>query len=186
MNPRAIGTVLGISIAVLSPSGGAAVIVPATGIAGVRLGMTQAQVRAVLGPPRSVVRDATELGPFTRFRYRRLDVVFFRHTRATAVFTTRTRERTTTGVGVGSTEAAIATGVPGAICRGPARSRVCEVGDPSRKAARITMFDLRGGRVWQAGVYIEFRGSEARRASADFPDEPGAGSRAGVPPPARW
>jgi hypothetical protein len=149
-----------LAAALLAPSAAGGVVVPGKSIAGVRLGMTQAGVRAVLGRPLRVVRDATELGPFTQYRYRRLDVIFFRHTRATGIFTTRTRERTRTGVGMGSTEAAVLAGVPGAACRAPARFRVCEVGDPSRRGARITMFDLRAGRVSQIGVYIELRGSE--------------------------
>lgn len=155
---RRLGAAVVLSLALMPASGAVGLVVPAKSVAGVRLGMTQAQVRAVLGPPPRVVRDATELGPFTQFRYRRLDVIFFRHTRVTSLITTRTAERTAAGVGVGSTEAAVVAGVPGVACRGAANTRACEVGDPSRKGARVTAFDLRAGRVWQVAVYIELRG----------------------------
>jgi len=179
---RITGALAGAAVAaaLLAAPAAEAAVAPGKGIAGVRLGMTQAGVRAVLGRPLRVVRDTTELGPFTQYRYRRLDVIFFRHTRATGIFTTRTLERTARGVGVGSTEAAVLAGVPGATCRGPARLRVCEVGDPSRRGARVTLFDLQGGRVSQVGVYVELRGSEAARSRVtDRAPRPGAA-------PERW
>jgi hypothetical protein len=81
-----------------------AAIVPQRGIAGVRLAMTRAQVRAVLGAPAAAFHGRNEFGTFTVYRYRGLRVTFQGNRTATAILTTRTTERTAAGVGVGSTE----------------------------------------------------------------------------------
>ena len=71
-----------------------AAIVPQRGIAGVRLEMTKAQVRAVLGAPRRAVHGSNEFGSFTVYRYRGLRVTFQGSRTVTAILTTSTGERT--------------------------------------------------------------------------------------------
>ena len=128
-----------------------AAIVPQRGIAGVRLEMTKAQVRAVLGAPRRAVHGSNEFGSFTVYRYRGLRVTFQGNRRVTDVFTTRRTERTARGVGVGSTEGQVRAKVAGVRCRTESGFRHCFVGRflPGR---RITDFHIRRGRVTSVEV----------------------------------
>lgn len=143
---KTLGGLLTAGLALGASAAAAAAIVPQRGIAGVSLGMSQARVRAVLGPPVRVVRGSNVFGRYTEFRYRGLSVAFQGDTAATGIDTTRRRERTATGVGVGSTEAQVRRGVRGVRCRTELGRRHCFVGRflPGR---RVTDFRLRRGRV---------------------------------------
>src|SRR5262249_51522106 len=57
------------------------------GIAGARLGMSQAAVRARLGRPVTVVHGTNEFGSYTELRYRGYVVVLQGNTRATSIVT---------------------------------------------------------------------------------------------------
>jgi hypothetical protein len=140
-------------VALAAAAGASATIVPQRGIAGVRLEMTKAQVRATLGAPRSAVHGSNEFGAFTIFRYRGLRVTFQGNRRVTDVFTTRTTEKTARGVGVGSTESQVRTKVAGVRCRTESGFRHCFVGRflPGR---RVTDFRIRSGRV--SSVHVGF------------------------------
>jgi hypothetical protein len=75
-------------------------------IAGVRLDMSADEVRAMKGPPSRVLRVRTEFGVRREYRYSRqgLRVWLDRTTsKVETVLTTSPRERTRSGVGVGST-----------------------------------------------------------------------------------
>ena len=130
------------------PSPAAAVIRLNQGMAGVRIGMTQAEVRERLGTPSSRTRH----GRITNLIYRRPGVVVSFLTRRVVVLSTAgRRERTRRGVGVGSTERAVRRLVPGARCESAEGVRTCsggglDVGD------RNTVFVLRGGRVRSVAV----------------------------------
>jgi hypothetical protein len=123
-----------------------AALVPQRGIAGVRLAMTRAQVRAVLGAPRAAVHGRNEFGSFTVYRYRGLRVTFQGNRTVTAILTTRTTERTAAGVGVGSTEGQVRAKVAGVRCRTESGFRHCFVGRflPGK---RVTDFRITRGRV---------------------------------------
>ena len=148
---RTVLALLGVvATAVLAPVADAR-IVPQHGIAGVAIGMSQAQVRAVRGKPVRVVRGAHEFRPYVDFHYSRLRVSFQGRERVTFVSTTRRSERTPTGVGVGSTERAVRRGVRGVRCRTELGARFCLVGSqlPGR---RVTAFFLERGRVTRVDV----------------------------------
>ena len=128
-----------------------AVIVPQHGIAGVRLGMTQADVRAVLGPPRRVVRGSNEFGRYGEFRYRALRIVFQGERNVTFVSTTRRSERTAGGIGVGSPQRRVRQAIPAVRCRSEDGARLCVLGKqlPGR---RVTVFFMRRGHVARVDV----------------------------------
>jgi hypothetical protein len=121
-------------------------------MAGVRLGMTQAQVKAALGEPLRVVTGSSEFGPYTEFRYpHRVTVSFQGHALVTAIQTSGSFERTANGIGVGSTEAQVEANVPGARCVVELGFRHCYVGrfEPGR---RVTDFVIKAGRVTRITV----------------------------------
>jgi hypothetical protein len=137
---------LAFGMVLLVASTGSAAIVPQQGIAGVRLAMSKAQVRAVLGRPRTVRRGANEFGRFTELRYRRLGVVLQGGSSVTSIRTSRRSERTTSGVGVGSTEAQLRAGLPRLRCRTEFGARHCFLGR-FLAGRRITDFTIRQGRA---------------------------------------
>jgi hypothetical protein len=106
-------------IALALPASASARIVPQRGIAGANLDMTQAQIRAKLGEPDRVSHPKSPIfGTYTTWYYGGTSVDMFR-TQDRKVFnlsTTAKAEKTSTGVGVGSTAAAVKSGVKGSRC----------------------------------------------------------------------
>ena len=121
-------------------------IVPQQGIGGLRLGMTEAQVKAKAGSPKRVERGNTEIGGYTTFHYPTFTVTFFAGPRVTQMRTISPKERTISGIGVGSTRSAVAAKVPGAKCLIEFGYNHCYVGawKPGRT---ITDFSIQKGRV---------------------------------------
>jgi len=121
-------------------------IVPQQGIAGLRLGMTEAQVKAKVGPPGKVERGRTEIGPYTTYRYPTHTVTFFAGPEVTQMRTVSPKERTTSGIGVGSTRSAVRAKVRGVKCLVEFGYDHCYVGiwTPGRT---ITDFSIHKGRV---------------------------------------
>ena len=151
---RSIPVVAALAAAALIAPAANGAIAPNRSIAGVAIGMTQAQVRAVLGRPVRVIHRPNEIaGTATEFRYSRLAVVFAGDANVTSVTTTRTRERTRRGVGVGSAEADVTRLVGDITCATELGRRSCHTRD-FLPGARLTVFDIRGGRVWRVLVGI--------------------------------
>ncbi|MFL5827430.1 MAG: hypothetical protein ACJ76V_12965 [Thermoleophilaceae bacterium] len=136
---------LGMVLAVVAPAG--AVIRVQKGIAGVRIGMTQQQMKDVLGKPRSVKQGSNDFGPYTQFVYpARLAITFQGNRRVTGIYTSGKKERTPDGVGVGSSERLVKRKVKDVVCETIGTAHTCHVGnfDPGH---RVTVFLFKGNRV---------------------------------------
>lgn len=76
-------------------------IVPPTSIRGIRLGITKAQVREILGKPEKIERYAG--GPVARYVYGLTTISFFRDSQRVQIVSTRSPGvRTKDGIGTGS------------------------------------------------------------------------------------
>jgi hypothetical protein len=126
------------------PNAAAATIRPQHGMSGVVLGMTKAQVQAKLGRPIGMGGG--------RWYYARV-WVGFRAGRATEISTTRPNERTASGLGVDSTEAAVRRAFPRAVCAPWSVYRRCRFG-LNRPGTRATDFFLGRGRVLQVTISL--------------------------------
>jgi hypothetical protein len=128
------------TVLLLAAAPARAVIRPQKGMAGVRLDMTQTQMRAVLGKPMLVKQGMDDFGPFTQFVYPHSIAVTFQGNRRVTGISTRGRtEKTERGVGVGSTEGAVKRKVGHVRCETISGEHTCHVG---RFAAghRVTVF----------------------------------------------
>lgn len=134
--------VVGIALLAVEPATGT--IRPQHGMSRVVLGMTKTQVRARLGSP-----VGTGAG---RLYYPRV-WVGFRLGHAVEVTTTRSTERTASGVGVDSTESAVRRSYPAVVCAPFGGFRRCRLGS-GEPGSRATDFMLGHGRVVQVTVQL--------------------------------
>lgn len=138
---------LAVAVVVLSLIAAApasASIRPQKGMSGVTLGMTKAQVRAHLGSP---------IGSGAGRLYFARVWVGFRLGRAVEITTTRSSEHTGSGLGVGSSEAAVHHAYPSVTCASVGGFRRCRLGsgDPGTRA---TDFLIGHGEVLQITVSL--------------------------------
>jgi hypothetical protein len=131
-------------IALLVAGSASATIRPGKGMSGVVLGMTKAQVQAKLGRP-----IGTGGG---RYYYARV-WVGFRLGRAVEITTTRSSERTGSGVGVDSSEAQVRRAFPSVVCGASGGFRRCRLGS-GNPGTRATDFLLGRGKVLQVSVLV--------------------------------
>jgi hypothetical protein len=145
--------VFGVLVAmIVLPAGASGAIIVQKGIGGVTLGMSKTKVRAKLGAPIRTRTGKNEFGTYAVFVYLRVRVTFQGGAAATAVQTTSKQERTSNGVGVGSTTAAVKSRIAGVKCELSAPgSGHCFVGNfnPGR---RVTDFFIAKGRVTRVVV----------------------------------
>lgn len=117
-----------------------AVIRPQKGMAAVRLGMSQTQMRDVLGTPVRTRQGMNDFGPYTQFIYPHSITVTFQGNRHVTGISTRGRtEKTERGVGVGSSETAVKNKVGHVRCETIDGSHTCHVGS-FRAGHRVTVF----------------------------------------------
>ena len=126
------------------PATATATIRPQKGMSGLWLGMTKAQVTAKLGRP-----IGTGGG---RYYYARV-WVGFRLGRVVEITTTRSTERTPSGVGVDSSEAAVRRAYPSVTCGPSGGFRRCRLGS-GNPGTRATDFLLGRGKVLQVSVLL--------------------------------
>jgi hypothetical protein len=131
-------------ITLLAAQSASATIRPQKGMSGLWLGMTKAQVQGKLGRP-----VGTGGG---RFYYARV-WVGFRLGRAVEITTTRSTERTASGIAVGSREAAVRRAYPSAVCGQAGRFRRCRLGS-GEPGSRATDFLIGGGLVLQITIQL--------------------------------
>jgi hypothetical protein len=113
-------------------------------VSGLSLGMTKAQVQGKLGRP-----IGTGGG---RYFYARV-WVGFRLGRVVEITTTRSSERTASGVGVDSTEADVRRSYPSVVCGPSGGFRRCRLGS-GKPGTRATDFLLGRGRVLQVTIQL--------------------------------
>lgn len=106
-------------------------------LAGVKLGMTRAQVEAKLGEPSEVKRPTSEIfGRYTELRFGLTKVSIFDSAEGGvfAVTTTSKKQRTSRDVGVGTSEKVLRQRVKGVRCETFSGFRTCSVGrfEPGR------------------------------------------------------
>jgi hypothetical protein len=138
-------------IALALPAAASARIVPQRGIAGANLDMTQAQVRAKLGKADKVGHPKSPIfGQYTTWFYGGTSVDMFRNQdgKVFNVSTSAKSEKTSSGVGVGSTAAAVKKGVRNASCN----KQHCWVGR-FQGGRKVTDFQLSStGRVTRVTI----------------------------------
>lgn len=146
---------LGVLGALAGAAPAAAVIRPQKGMAGARLGMTQTQMRDVLGQPTRTRQGMNDFGPYTQFFYpNAITVTFQGNRRITGISTHGRSEKTERGVGVGSREVAVQAKVGHVKCETIGHSRMCHVGR-FQAGKRVTVFLIsKKGRV--ATITVSF------------------------------
>jgi hypothetical protein len=139
------------AIALVLPAAAAARIVPQRGIGGANLDMTQVQLRAKLGKPGSVAHPKSPIfGRYTTWFYGPTSVDMFgtQDRKVFNVSTTSKSEKTSTGVGVGSSVAAVEKGVKRVHCN----LQHCFVGQ-FEGGNKVTDFQLsKSGRVTRVTI----------------------------------
>lgn len=140
---RALGIALVAALLAAAPAG--ARIVPQQGIKGARLGDGVAKVRSALGTPDKVIFTRHPI--IGRIRVYKYGLTYVRfdgtqsNAKVTSIDTTSRAEKTSKGVGVGSTRAQVAARVPGAKCVVESGFDHCYVGE-FRAGRRITDFRI--------------------------------------------
>lgn len=136
-------------------------LVPQQSLRGLKIGMVASQVRAVAGTPSiNKILIHPLLGKTRRMRFGKVEVTF-RGTSAAApvvnITTTSRNERTSGGIGVGSSERALAAKLTGERCVTELGYRHCYLGKWSAGYV-VTDFSIsKGGRVTQVtlGLVID-------------------------------
>ena len=144
---------LSIALAVVVVASASASIRINVGIDGVKIGQTQAQVRANLGKPGSVKNGADQVSTYTIMRYPALKMTIELRGTVVSIRSTGLGDRTSSGVGVGSTEAALKQKVSNVSCEKVSSiKRICFT-KPTNDG-RSTTFRLTSGKIVEIDVSI--------------------------------
>lgn len=136
------------------PSQAGAVVQFDQGIAGARIGNSQAQVQAALGAPALVKTGTNEFGPFRQYYYEGGIRVFFQGDGdVTAVQTFGKGDRTSKGIGVGNSEKALKQKHPSLKCESFGGFRSCHTGTGA-PGERMTDFFVSKGKITRIVVGI--------------------------------
>ncbi len=123
-----------VALGLAAPATASAELVPQRSLGGIKLGMSEKQVRAVRGAPDKVTHPNNEIvGRTTEYRYGLTRVSIFPSSGVVSISTTSRRE-TFRGEGVGSTETALRKVVKGERCATESGFRECYLGrfEPGR------------------------------------------------------
>jgi hypothetical protein len=151
---RSLTLLAAVAALLLLPSAASAYISIDHGIAGARIGNTGKQVRAALGKPKLRITGRNPFGYFVDYRYvGGLRVLFQGGKKVSSVSTTGLGDRTTKGVGVGSTEATAKKLHPKLKCETLGGVRSCHTGTFAA-GTRVTDFQLSKGRVTRVTVGV--------------------------------
>ena len=124
------------------------------GIAGARIGNSKSEVQAALGKPAVTRTGTNEFGPWRQYVFEGGVRVFFQGDEdVTAVFTIGRGDRTTKGIGVGSSERALRQSHRNLRCESFEGFRSCRTKE-GRPGQRLTDFEIRKGRVVRVTVGI--------------------------------
>lgn len=131
-----------------SPAG--AKIKPGKGIAGVKIGMSKADVVAKKGEPSNTESGSNDFGPYETLEYgpdgKKLTVTITMD-QVTMVRTAKPKQKTSSGVGVGSTKKQVKNGVSGVVCGKQAEvPKACQV-DELLPGNIVTVFRLESKKV---------------------------------------
>jgi hypothetical protein len=136
------------------PSQAGAIIQFDQGIAGARIGNSQAQVQAALGEPALEKTGTNEFGPWRQYYFEGGIRVFFQGDGdVTAVTTLGRGDRTAKGIGVGNTEKALRQKHSGLKCETFGGFRSCHTGS-GNPGERITDFHISKGKITRIVVGI--------------------------------
>ena len=150
--PLSLGAAL-LAALVAAPAASAMIQID-KGIAGARIDNTKAQVHAALGKPTSKKTGHNDFGAFLEEHYRGGIVVDYQGAkRVSSITTTGLGDRTSRGVGIGSTEAAVKAKVPGVKCETSSGIRSCHTHDFTA-GQRVSDFFLKHGKVARVSVGI--------------------------------
>lgn len=143
-----------LAVALALPAQAGAMIQFDQGIAGARIGNSQAQVKAALGEPALVKTGTNEFGPWRQFYFEGGIRVFFQgDDDVTSVTTFGRGDRTSKGIGVGNSEKALKQKHPSLKCQSSGGFRNCQTGS-GNPGARITDFHISKGRITRVVVGI--------------------------------
>jgi SmpA / OmlA family len=152
MRSMTLGGCIAIAAALAAAPAAEAKIQLDKGLAGVRIGDTRAQVKRTLGRPLKQRSGANEFGSYVQYVFRKgITVDFQGEDRVSSIVTTGRRERTSNGVGVGSSEAAVKTKVKGVRCETIGSARSCHTGRLVG-GRKVTDFRVVDGKV--ASVFV--------------------------------
>ncbi|HEX8054873.1 MAG TPA: hypothetical protein VF517_17950 [Thermoleophilaceae bacterium] len=152
MKRLALAAAAAAALALPAPAG--AMIQFDQGIAGARIGNSQAEVQAALGSPSLVKTGTNEFGPWRQFYFAGGLRVFFQGDEdVTSVTLLGRGDRTTKGIGVGNTEKALKQKHPSLTCKTNSGFRSCYTGD-FKPGERVTDFWISKGRITRVVVGI--------------------------------